>query len=154
MLRGSWICSNPSIDNKDSPINQKKLFLWAVVRWLSCLDHYLVHQKVQVWFPVRAHNWIEGLIPGQGTYRRQHIHISLSRWYFFLPLSKINKHILGWGFFKKLLLWAMQEHSSKMAEYRHHSQNVLWESEVLADSKCLLVGKIAILLSIYFLNYP
>ena len=70
----------------------------------------LYTKSLWVLFLVRTHTLVAGSIPGQGTSRRQLIHVSLSHWYFSrtliflsvplllsLPLSlqKINKHILG-----------------------------------------------------------
>ena len=44
----------------------------------SWSEHDPVHQKVQVRFPVSAHTWVLGLIPGYGTFGRQPIDVSLS----------------------------------------------------------------------------
>ena len=38
-----------------------------------------------------------GFVPSWGTYERQLINVSLSHQCFFLSLSQINIHILGWG---------------------------------------------------------
>ena len=78
--------------------------------WLSGLEHNLVNQKVissilhqgtclglaersSVQFPIRAHAWVAGLVPGRGMYKIQLIGVFLL---LTLPsLSKINKHVLG-----------------------------------------------------------
>ena len=64
---------------------------WSVVPYAKML---------QVLFPVRAHAWVVGSIPGQGAYRRQPIDVSLSHRCFCIPPSlslKINTHICEWG---------------------------------------------------------
>ena len=44
-------------------------------------------EKSQVLFPVRAHAWIVGLVPGQGVFRRQVIDVSLPL--FFPPFTSL-----------------------------------------------------------------
>ena len=58
--------------------------------WPTWLEHHPAQQKVV------------DLIPGQGTYGRQLMNDSLSHRCFSstVSLSKINKHILGWGLIK------------------------------------------------------
>ena len=43
--------------------------LFALTRWLSWLEHRLVHQRVAGSFLVRAHTWVAGLVPGWGLCR-------------------------------------------------------------------------------------
>ena len=66
--------------------------------WLSSLGVILQSKRSPVWFPVRAHSCVLSLVPGQGTYERQPINVSLSHRCFSpslspcLPFSlKINK---------------------------------------------------------------
>ena len=36
----------------------------SLTRWLSWLEHHLIHQKVAYSIPVRSHTWVAGSIPG------------------------------------------------------------------------------------------
>ena len=76
----------------------KKILMspWPV--WLSWLGIIPQKERSLVWFPVRAHAWVVGSEPGQGTYKRQLMYVSLSCWRLslslspYLPLSlKVNK---------------------------------------------------------------
>ena len=57
----------------------------------------LFHKRSQVQFPVRAHAWVVGSVPGQGVYGRQPVNVSLSHQCFShslnpsLPLSLKSK---------------------------------------------------------------
>ena len=50
----------------DTMLNRKKSNKKGLARWLSWLEHHLVHQRLRVQFLVRAHNWVVGSIPGSG----------------------------------------------------------------------------------------
>ena len=53
---------------------------WLV--WLSWLGIALQSKRLPVPFPNRAHAWVLSSVPRQGTYERQPIDVSLSRWCF------------------------------------------------------------------------
>ena len=66
--------------------------------WLSWLGIILQSKTSLVQFLVRTYAQVVGLVPGQGAFKRQPIHVSLTRFLPLLPFSK-NKKI-----FKKILL--------------------------------------------------
>ena len=51
------------------------------------IGHQPANQKSPVWFLVRAHAWVAGLVPSRGAFGRQPIHISLSHRYFCPSIS-------------------------------------------------------------------
>ena len=68
---------------------------WPV--WLSGLNTVLQTERLQVWFPVRAHSWVVGQVPGVRGGERGNWSMFLSHIDVSLPLSlpplplKINK---------------------------------------------------------------
>ena len=44
-------------------------------------------ERWPVQFPVRAHAWVVGLVPGWGMYETQQVNVSLSQMLLSLPLS-------------------------------------------------------------------
>lgn len=63
----------------------------AQLEWLNWLSIVLYTERLPVQYPVRAHIWAVGSIPGWDVYGKQLIYVSLS---FSLPLFRhvlINK---------------------------------------------------------------
>ena len=83
--------------------------LFALAKWFSWLEHHTIHQKMAGTTPGRAYTWVVDSIPGWGAYRKKPIDVShgdvslSSPSHPPSPLSKINKLILRWVFFKNWL---------------------------------------------------
>ena len=60
--------------------------VYRLVGYLSCLEHCPVHQKVAGLIPSQS-KYLGFFILGQGIYRGQPIHVSLSHWSFSFSLS-------------------------------------------------------------------
>ena len=76
---------------------------WPV--WLSWLEFRPVKQKITGLIPGQGTRVGCGLVSSQGTSERQVIDVSLPpSLSLFLPLWKINKHVLRWGLKKKEII--------------------------------------------------
>ena len=62
--------------NRHKAGGKRGVLPWPV--WLSQLGIIQQSKRSQDRFPVRARAWVAGSVPGQGTYERQLIDISLS----------------------------------------------------------------------------